>query len=241
MPALGALGEQSLGGSIQRVKDMARQYEVPGAPPVLPAFEIIATIASDSSMPDGSYSRAVDIKKLATWVSRARQAGVYVVLDLQPGRSDFLTQAEAFVPLLSQSNVGLALDPEWRLGPGQVPLEQIGSVDITEVNRTIAWLAGLTKQKQLPQKLLLLHEFRPSMISNRQALETSYTELAYAIQMDGQGSQPDKMNSWEAITSDPPKPNVYFGWKNFFSKDAPMRSPKETLRLIPQPQYVSYQ
>jgi hypothetical protein len=241
VPVLGALGEQPLDGSIQRVKDMARQYEVAGEPPVLPAFEIIATIASDSPMPDGSYSRAAGIKKLATWVSRARQAGVYVVLDLQPGRSDFLTQAKTLMPLLGQPNVGLALDPEWRLGPDQVPLEQIGSVDVAEVNHTIAWLAGLTKQKHLPQKLLLLHEFRPSMISNRQALDTSYAELAYAIQMDGQGSQPDKVNSWESITSDQPKPNVYFGWKNFFNKDAPMRSPKETLRLIPQPQYVSYQ
>ena len=41
---------------------------------------------------------------------------MYVVLDLQPGRTDFLTQAKRYEPLLALPHVGLALDPEWRLG-----------------------------------------------------------------------------------------------------------------------------
>jgi hypothetical protein len=240
-PVLGALGEQPLDGSIARVKDMARQYDTTGGTSVLPAFEIIATIASDSPMADGTYSRPADTKVLATWISHARQSGVYVILDLQPGRSNFLAQAKWLAPLLCQPNVGLALDPEWRLGPDQVPLEQIGTVSTAEINETSAWLASLVRQRHLPQKLLLLHEFRPSMITDLTELNTSHPELAYAIQMDGQGSQADKLRSWQTITSDRPTANMYFGWKNFFNKDTPMRSPQETLRLIPQPQYVSYQ
>ena len=41
-------------------------------------------------------------------------------------------------------NVGLALDAEWKLQPGQLPLRQIGSVSINEVNSVVTWLAGLT-------------------------------------------------------------------------------------------------
>jgi len=32
----------------------------------------------------------------------------------------FLDQAKRYAPLLRMPNVGLALDPEWRLGPGQL-------------------------------------------------------------------------------------------------------------------------
>jgi len=239
-PELGALGQQPLSQGIVRIKDLARQYVSQGNPKVLPAFEIIATIASDAPMADGSYSRPADSRMLATWVAAARQHGVYVILDLQPGRTDFLTQAQQLTPLLLQPNVGLALDPEWRLAPNQVPLQQIGSVDVGEINKTAAWLADLTRRNHLPQKLLLLHQFRPAMIANRAELDTSYAELAYVIQMDGQGSQPNKENSWQAVTAEPPN-GVQFGWKNFFQKDAPMRSPQDTMKLVPQPAYVSYQ
>ena len=57
----------------------------------------------------------------ARWaVEAAAEHGVYVVLDLQPGRQDFLSQAQQYQELLELPNVGLALDPEWRLGPDQV-------------------------------------------------------------------------------------------------------------------------
>ena len=74
----------------------------------------------------------------------AGAAGMAVVLDLQPGRTDFLTQAQQYADLLALPYVGLALDPEWRLAPDQVHLRQIGSVGIDEVNGVSAWLADFT-------------------------------------------------------------------------------------------------
>ena len=70
-----------------------------------------------------------DVEVLRPWVEAAGEAGMYVVLDLQPGRTDFVTQAERYRSLLELPHVGLALDPEWRLGPGDVHLTQIGSVN----------------------------------------------------------------------------------------------------------------
>jgi hypothetical protein len=35
----------------------------------------------------------------------------------------------------ARPNVGLALDPGWRLGPGQKHRVQLGSVDAAEINR----------------------------------------------------------------------------------------------------------
>ena len=113
---------------------------------------------------------------------------MYVVLDLQPGRASLLAQARRYRSLLRLPNVGLALDPEWKLQTGELPLRQIGSVTSTEINSVITWLAGLTASDHLPQKLLVLHQFRLSMITDEHRLDTSHDDIAIVIHMDGQGN-----------------------------------------------------
>lgn len=240
VPVLGALGAQSLPRSIARVKALAKAYQPHTSAHVLPTMEIITTVASAHPTENGDYSQEVDVASLRSWVTAARKAGVYVVLDLQPGRSDFLTQAKQYESLLTQPNVGLALDPEWRLAPHQVPLVQIGQVSIREVNATAAWLAALTARHRLPQKLFLLHEFRLTMLPDRHKLNTLHKQLAYAIQMDGQGTQSEKAVTWRAVTMHPPA-RTYFGWKNFYRKDSPVLTPAQTMRKTPKPYYISYQ
>jgi hypothetical protein len=239
-PALGLLGEQPLAESLVRAKAHADAYRQLSAEPVMPALEIIATIASAGPTENGNYSREVDPAVILQWAKAAEKDGVYVILDLQPGRTDFLTQAKQYESVLRLPNVGLALDPEWRLTPEQVPLAQIGSVNINEVNGVAAWLAALAAENKLPQKVFLLHQFRLDMLPGREQLNTVHKELNYLIQMDGQGGQPAKQDTWRAITATPP-PNVYFGWKNFMGEDAPMLDPAATMQVVPQPWYISYQ
>lgn len=239
-PALGALGEQSAEASITRVKQLAAQYQPLMTEHTMPALEMIATVASATPTDNNDYSQEVPVSTLQPWVQAARQAGVYVVLDLQSGRSDFLTQAKEYQSLLEQPNVGLALDPEWRLGPNQVPIVQIGTVNITEVNQTLQWLSDLTAKDKLPQKLVVLHQFRLDMIQGREQLDTSHTNLAYVIQMDGNGTQSEKQSTWQTITANAPA-NVHFGWKNFYKVDSPMLNPAQTMAVTPKPWYVSYQ
>jgi hypothetical protein len=173
-------------------------------------------------------------------VDAAGDAGIYVLLDLQPGQTDFLTQAMRYRSLLTRPHVGLALDPEWRLGPQERHLEQIGAVGISEINRVIGWLADLTEHRRLPQKMVLLHQFRLSMLPDRAQLDTSRGALAYVIQMDGQGSQDQKLETWSNVIADPPA-GAWFGWKNFYDEDQPMRSPAQTMVLEPRPVFVSHQ
>jgi hypothetical protein len=239
-PRLGVLGEQPVEAAIQRAKDIAALYDPYSDEPVYPTLEIITTIASASATPNGDYSNEVSLDTLWPWITAAKEAGVYIVLDLQPGRADFLSQAKLYEPLLKEPHVGLALDPEWRLKPDQVHLKQIGSVDVAEVNSVGGWLADLTAQNNLPQKMLLLHQFRLSMITNRQQLDTSRKELAYVIQMDGNGAQSTKLDTWRTIQQEAPS-GVYFGWKNFYDEDHPILGPDATMLLQPKPWYISYQ
>jgi hypothetical protein len=239
--ALGVLGEQDLPASIERARAHAAPYEelVPEAT-VVPAFEVIATVASSVAGPDGNYSTELPVEELRPWVEAAGEAGMYVVIDLQPGRTDFVTQAEQYRPLLELPHVGLALDPEWRLGPNEVHLTQIGSVSIDEVNRVVTWLADLTRAGDLPQKLLLLHQFRVDMIPERGRLDTSRDELALMVHADGQGGQGDKQATWRTLRQTEPD-EVAWGWKNFYDEDAPMLTPEETVAVEPRPNLISYQ
>ena len=239
-PALGALGQQDLSASIARARKVAAAYRTRRRVPVIPALEIIATVAEAHAGPDGDYSYQSSVAFLRPWVRRATVAGMYVILDLQPGRASLLAQAKSYRSLLELPDVGLALDPEWKLGPGQLPLHQIGSVSTSEVNTVIRWLAGLTAQHRLPQKLLVLHQFRLSMISDEHALDTRYQDLAILIHMDGQGTPADKQQTWEAITGAAPA-GVFFGWKDFYAKDHPMISPQQTIARTPRLSMISYQ
>ena len=239
-PSLGALGQQDLAASITRARRAAARYRPLSAVPVVPAFEIIATVAQASPGPDGNYTYECAVSFLRPWVRRATAAGMYVVLDLQPGRASLLTQAKRYQSLLTQPNVGLALDPEWKLGPGQRPLAQIGSVGIDEVNSVVSWLAALTARHHLPQKLLVLHQFRLSMILGEEHLDTGHDDLAIVIHMDGQGTPAMKQQTWANVTAAGPA-GVFFGWKNFFVKDHPMLSPGETMAKTPTPVMISYQ
>lgn len=238
--ALGLLGEQGTSATIRRAKRVAATYRPHTKRTVVPALEIIATIASASAGADGDYSAEAPVRKLRPLVNAAGRAGVYVVLDLQPGRSTFLSQAKRYRSLLRKPHVGLALDPEWRLKPGQRHLRQIGSVRASEINAVSAWLARLTRKEGLPQKMLLLHQFRTSMITQRSTLDTSHPEIAMVVQMDGLGSQPAKQATWRAIRRGAPK-GIEFGWKNFIDEDRPMIGPRATMRVKPQPRWVSFQ
>jgi len=239
-PALGVLGQQDLSASIARARKVAAAYRALSRVPVVPALEIIATVAGARPGPDGDYSYRSSAASLRPWVRRATAAGMYVILDLQPGRASLLAQAKEYRSLLKLPDVGLALDSEWKLAPGQLPLHQIGSVSISEVNSVASWLAGLTARYRLPQKLLVLHQFRLSMIRGEHELDTRHEDLAILIHMDGQGTPGDKLQTWQAVTAAAPA-GVSFGWKNFYVKDHPMMSPWQTMARTPRLSMISYQ
>ncbi|MHB1290324.1 hypothetical protein, partial [Georgenia sp.] len=238
--ALGVLGEQDAPATVVRAREHADGYVGLTGTTVVPALEIIATVAARGPGDDGDYSAERDVEELRPLVDLAHESGQYVVLDLQPGRTDFLTQAKRYEELLRLPNVGLALDPEWRLRPDQGHLRQIGQVDVAEVDQVVTWLADLTRAHRLPQKLLVLHQFQLRMVTGADDVDQSRSEVAVLVHVDGQGSQPAKRGTWAALRAG--EPNIrWWGWKNFYDEDVPMLTPEQTMRVEPVPNFISYQ
>lgn len=239
-PSLGVLGEQGPAESVARVKNLAAEYQAHTDEKVIPAFEIITTVASSAPGPDGDYSDEATIESLRPLIDEARKNGVYVILDFQPGRSTFTEQVKQYEELFKEPHVGLGIDPEWRIYPGQVHLQQIGTVDASEINETLEYLAALTDKHRLPQKMVVLHQFTHSMITNRAALDTSHPELALTLHADGHGTPELKNSTYQELIRDL-DPAIKPSWKNFYDEDTPTLTPAQTYALTPKPYVVTYQ
>ena len=238
-PVLGSLGEQDVDAAIERAQRVARDY-AGNDRPVVATFEIITTVASSSAGADGDYSNEFPEETFTPWIDAAADAGVHVVLDLQPGRDTFPSQLAEIEGLLAQPHVSLALDPEWRVGPGERPGGgRIGSVDGQEVNDTIDALDQLVRRYDLPPKMLVVHQFTDSMVTYRSIIRGT-DNVTVVFQMDGFGSLDLKRRSWDRMVADLP-PGALTGWKNFYDEDQPTPTPAETLAQRPAPTYVSYQ
>jgi hypothetical protein len=123
------------------------------------------------------------------------------------------------------------------MGPHQVPAATIGSVRAAEVNRTSRWLSRLVEREGLPQKLFVLHQFRPSMVPDIENV-VHRPGLAMVQHADGFGTREQKLATYDAIT----RPQQFRqGFKLFYRADRHRFTPQEVRRIRPAVSFVSYQ
>jgi hypothetical protein len=236
-PQLGVLGMGSPARAARRLERQARRYRRPGRP-VLPAFELISTIAANSPGADGEYANRQAPRVIDRYLAAARRQRALLLLDIQPGRADFMGEVRALRRWLEQPDVGLALDPEWRVDPGQVPGQVLGSTDAATINEISAYLSRIVREGRLPQKLLVVHRFTHDMIRDEERLENR-PGVALTINVDGFGDRPIKIAKYREFTRGRPrKPN---GFKLFYEEDTNLMSPRQVLRLRPPPDLVVYE
>ncbi len=133
------------------------------------------------------------------YLEAARKADALLILDIQPGRSNFMTEIKAYEKFLREPDVSLALDPEWHVGPEEIPGQTIGSVTAQEVNEVAAYLSDIVRDGNLPEKLLVVHQFTEDMIENREKLE-EHPGVALTLNVDGFGTQEQKIAKYDGFT-----------------------------------------
>src|SRR5215217_9064818 len=116
---LGRLGTGPLDQRVAEIERRAKPYA--DGREVLPVVEVIATIVQGSPGRDGKYRVRLTDAQIAKYHKAARKHRAVMLLNLQPGRSEFITEAKAFHKWLREPDVGVALDPEWAMDHGQRP------------------------------------------------------------------------------------------------------------------------
>jgi len=207
---LGQLGIGTPAGAARKLAKQARPY-IRKTRPVLPAMELIAVVAAAHPGEGGRYNTRQEPKVINRYLRAARKAKALLILDI---------------------------DPEWRMGPGEVPGNVIGSVQAREVNATSAWLAQIVKRRNLPEKLFLIHQFTDDMVDDTQLQERP--GLAMVLNADGFGGQAIKKAKYRAFTRSP-RDFFFEGFKLFYREDSDLMTPRQVLRLRPPPDVVIYE
>ena len=238
-PRLGTLGVGTPDQAAQRLLAQAQAYaRYSPRRPVMPAFELLATIAQASPGADGSYRMRQPSAVIARYLAAARRVHALLILDIQPGRSSFMAEARALRRWLVLPDVSLALDPEWSMAPGQVPGQEIGSTTAAVVNQVASYLSGIVVRYNLPQKLLIVHRFTQGMIGDVAGLR-DHPGVALTLNVDGWGQRAAKISKYELFAHR--QPGIYNGFKLFYHQDVDLLSPLEVLALAPAPDVILYQ
>jgi hypothetical protein len=234
---LGALGIGTPDQAAARLDKQARPY-ARGKREVLPALELIAVVAAGDAGDDGMHRTRQRPGVIRRYLKAARRHEALLVLDIQPGRADFMSEVRALEPFLREPDVSLALDPEWHVGPAEIPGQVIGSVDAAQVNEVSAYLAAIVREHDLPQKLLVIHQFTEDMITNKEQLSEP-PGIALVLNADGFGTAENKIAKYDLFASRPPR--AHRGFKLFYREDQGLMSPREVLQLRPKPELIVYE
>ena len=247
-PELGGLGQQDVAATMSRLTALANTYQSSGQITV-PSAQLLTTIASPSAGTSGDYSSASSVESLLPFVQAAADAGVSVQLSFQPRRATFLSQVLQYEELLEFPNVGVTLEPTWRVKPGGVPGVEAGSVSAAEINEVEVWLTQFGLERSLPPKFLVVQAPTSSSVTEPEALASSGPQVEVVIEIDGVGAvTPDPTqvvdplappivtaaSVWAAGTST--------GWGEHWAWLQPSTpiAPTELLGLDPVPVMITY-
>ncbi len=234
---LGVLGIGSPDRVARRLERLSRQYARPGRP-VLPAFELIATLVTQEAGEDGDHALHEDAATVRRYLRAARTHELLLILDIQPGYASFLEEARRLEPFLRQPEVSLALDPEWSMQPPELPGQAIGSTDAATINSVSRYLSRLVRRHDLPQKLLVVHRFTEEMIQSDEQLER-HPGVALVVNVDGFGDRPNKVAKYRQLARK--RRPAFNGFKLFYKEDVGLMNPEQVLQLRPQPDLVVYE
>ena len=211
--------------------------------PVLPVFELIAVVVQSYQGADGKYRRRVDDATVDAYLQAARQSKGLLLLNIQPGQSDFMTEVTHFEKYLREPDVGIALDPEWSMKPKQRPGVFYGQTTGAIINEVAAYLSGIVKEGNLPEKALVFHQLLRFIVKD-ESVVVPYAGVAVIKSVDGLGPKHSKLVTYSDLMKTMTA-GVHPGFKLFFDEDTRsggrLMTPTEVMALVPEPEYVMYE
>lgn len=236
---MGIVGEMPLDELTKKLRKQAAAFEAAEpSRPVVPALELIATVAQRDPGFDGSYILDTDHETLREYIDYAAEHDMLVILDVQIGRGTVAHEIEKVRDLLERPNVHLALDPEFAIAEGETPGDHIGSLNAESIAYAQQVLAEISAEQGIPPKMLIVHQFREDMIIGKGDL-APMPGVQLVIDADGFGEPELKTFVYNYLVRD--EPVEFGGIKLFYNQDSPLMKPREILDLTPAPDVIIYQ
>lgn len=238
-PRMGVLGSGEPEQVVPKLLEQAAAYDAVNGPRrVAPALHLIYAVAQASPTDDGSYLARMPDETLRRYLTVAEQHDLLVFLDIQLGHSTVDAELPRILEYLQQPHVHLALDPEFATGPDHAPGTVIGGIDASEINRAQETLQRLVEEHRLPDKILIVHQFVPSMIRNKGEIQ-DFPNVDLVIDQDGFGLSGQKVANYDQfVRADGAE---HGGFKLFYEQDLDLMTPEQVVSLTPQPDVVIYQ
>jgi hypothetical protein len=238
-PRMGVLGTGEPEEVVPKLLEQAAAYDaVNGSRAVAPALHLIYAVAQGDPGPDGTYLARMPDETVRRYLAVAEQHELLVFLDIQLGHSTVDAELPHVLGYLEQPRVHLALDPEFATGPDHAPGTVIGGIDAAEINRAQETLQRLVEEHRLPDKILIVHQFVPSMIRNKGEIQ-DFPNVDLVIDQDGFGLSSQKVANYDQfVRADGAE---HGGFKLFYTQDTDLMAPEQVVALTPQPDVVIYQ
>ena len=238
---LGRLGTGPLDQRVTELEKRARAYRA--GRDILPVLEVITSVVQSSPGPDRMYRTRIGDDQIGRYLRAARRHQALLLLNIQPGRAEFLPEIKAYRKWLKEPDVGIALDPEWAMDPGQVPGVAYGHTTGAELDGVAAYLSDVVRTNRLPEKVLVYHQVARSVVRGESALNP-HRGVVIIKSVDGLGHPGPKVNTYRLVNRTTPN-HVHVGFKLFFTEDrrnhGRLMRPREVLALHPRPGYVMYE
>jgi hypothetical protein len=237
---MGILGRYSIPDLDARLTELAGEYAaVSGGRGIQKAFYIIF----GTVWPEGEIG-IIKESVLMEYIQYALNHNILVFIDHQIGRYDPIASLKRMLPYLRYPNVHLALDPEWRTDR---PMQEIGRVSAEELNQAQRTIEEYMAENQIPgERMLVIHQFKPWMIENREAVRAGRDRVRLIHCADGFGSPGQKRDAYASNALARNLPLKAF--KLFYNfnipgagYDSPLLSPAQVYGLNPRPYLIMYQ
>jgi len=236
---MGILGDYPPEELAEIIKAKAAEYALLNPDKgVIGAFHIVyATVHPEGKV---GYVGESTIKK---YIEVAKENGMLVFLDHQLGCLPLEKAISDLARFAQFQNVHFALDPEWRT---EMPGKKIGSLSGQEINRAQEVMAQFLQKNQINEKkILVLHQFRYDMLTERHLIRTDFPGLQLVHTMDGFGPPFKKLDTYKFNARAKNLPlkgfKLFFNDRGSWSFDQPLMNPAEVLALKPQPVLIIYQ
>ncbi len=237
--AMGPLGDYSDDELLAKLRQQAQVYaDLDPEHPVIPAFDYVTPVAQASPTADGTWRARMPDDSIEHYRELANSNHMLFFMDMQVAHSTVQAEVNNVWSFLQQPGVDLALDPEFDMPPGTTPGVEFGQMSASEINWVIDKLSNLVLTQHLPPKILIIHQFRESMLPDWQNIRVK-PGVEVVTSVDGFGTPEAKIGDYQIF--DKQQLIQYPGFKLFYRWDQPLMSPSEVLKMDPPPLMVMYQ